>query len=487
MGYGEYSDSNDNSGGFFEPYSLATYRKKQLATLPENPALVMRDPRRGFPVPPPSMEEPGGVPAGTPTAADFRAYNAFAPSGPAARPAPPPDPYAPQLEQAGQEYQAALNMPRAKGFRKVLGAIFPGPGLGAMISGEYGRNQAIQGAADKYDLINDIITKNRAQQMFGLTKENIESEIGHRGAQEDYWKGVLAAKPDEEWSTVPNVYGPGGKPVQQEKRSGQYRVVETPGVTVKEPTTRDMTAKAGMMNGKPAWAVQTPAGWADVDTHQPMPGFEPMPNYGMVPVMVPTMVSTPQGMVPGTFTSRGPGAGTYQVAPTAGGVSGIPHAAQTEINKSLSSARDADNRLRTMEQNLKEAMAGGPGAQQAMISLTANHMGMTTGAIKGMRQGTQLEAKIEQSAPMIGRVEAHWDENGYLSGLVLTPAQMKAMVQLAREKRANMWKQAKETAGGYGVPDAVQMPADVDTPGAASGGLTKDDILQIRGLLKDIK
>ena len=50
----------------------------------------------------------------------------------------------------------------------------------------------------------------------------------------------------------------------------------------KQPAApKDMTAKAGTLNGKPAWAIQTDQGWIDPETRKPVHGFQPQQPAGI--------------------------------------------------------------------------------------------------------------------------------------------------------------------------------------------------------------
>lgn len=105
--------------------------------------------------------------------------------------------------------------------------------------------------------------------------------------------------------------------------------------------------------------------------------------------------------------------------------------AKKEVAKADEDYDAAVNRMKVMDSNIQDAKNGD---QQAMISLLTNHIGMTLGAQKGARISQTILNEAEQSAPWIGRVEARFDKNGLLSGVVLTPEQMDSMVKLAHEK-----------------------------------------------------
>lgn len=93
--------------------------------------------------------------------------------------------------------------------------------------------------------------------------------------------------------------------------------------------------------------------------------------------------------------------------------------------------QNALDRMSTMDKNLIDANKGD---QQAMLSLVANHIGMTLGAQKGARITRAAFDEAVQSAPWLDKVGAKWSADGYLSGVTLTPEQMQQMVRLAREK-----------------------------------------------------
>lgn len=91
----------------------------------------------------------------------------------------------------------------------------------------------------------------------------------------------------------------------------------------------------------------------------------------------------------------------------------------------------AIDRTKTMDQNLKNAQQGD---QQAMLSLVANHIGMTLGAQRGARITQAVWNEAINSTPWLSKVAAKWGPDGYLSGVTLAPEQMQQMVRLAHEK-----------------------------------------------------
>lgn len=91
----------------------------------------------------------------------------------------------------------------------------------------------------------------------------------------------------------------------------------------------------------------------------------------------------------------------------------------------------AIDRAVTMDKNVEAARGGD---QQAMLSLVANHIGMTLGGVQGAKVSRALWDEAVGSVPWLDKMEAKWSPDGYLSGVTLTPDQMKQMVQLAHQK-----------------------------------------------------
>jgi hypothetical protein len=106
-------------------------------------------------------------------------------------------------------------------------------------------------------------------------------------------------------------------------------------------------------------------------------------------------------------------------------------AAQKEVKKARSDYDSAIDRQTTMHQNLD---AGLKGDQQAMLSLVANHIGMTLGAQKGARITRAVWDEATSSAPWLAKLGAKFSDDGYLSGVTLTPEQMRQMVDLGDQK-----------------------------------------------------
>lgn len=107
-----------------------------------------------------------------------------------------------------------------------------------------------------------------------------------------------------------------------------------------------------------------------------------------------------------------------------------PNKDYTAAKADLQGAIDRQN---TMDRNLKSALNND---QQAMISLVSNHIGMTLGGQKGARINQAVWNEAVESVPLIARIQAKFDKDGWLSGVTLAPEQMRQMVNLAHEKVA---------------------------------------------------
>jgi hypothetical protein len=143
------------------------------------------------------------------------------------------------------------------------------------------------------------------------------------------------------------------------------------------------------------------------------------------------------------------------------------------VAKAYETYNGAQERYNVMQKSYVDAMKGN---QQAMLNLLANHIGMTMGLQKGARITQAIYSEALQSAPYLERVEAHFDKDGYLSGVVLTPEQMNQMMPLAKDRldedKAAWDREVKAAKGGYGMgkepPAAPVAPPPKDRPPLSS-------------------
>ncbi len=123
-------------------------------------------------------------------------------------------------------------------------------------------------------------------------------------------------------------------------------------------------------------------------------------------------------------------------------------------------ALDSEERLKTMRQNYREGLGGD---QQAMLSLLANHLGMTMGLQKGVRLNQALINEAQQSDPLLRRLKARFDKDGYLTGVTLTPEQMRSMVGLGEHRfRADVSK-SRRSASMVGIAGEPEFEIDPDS------------------------
>ena len=130
------------------------------------------------------------------------------------------------------------------------------------------------------------------------------------------------------------------------------------------------------------------------------------------------------------------------------------------VAKIFGTYQQSKSRLAVMENSMEQGVKGD---QQAMLNVLANHLGMTMGLQPGARMNQALIHEAEQSAPLLGRIQARYDDRGYLTGVVLTPEQMKSMVELARERVQQDARAVSETQTYFGVHG--RGPAGTTAPG----------------------
>jgi hypothetical protein len=136
--------------------------------------------------------------------------------------------------------------------------------------------------------------------------------------------------------------------------------------------------------------------------------------------------------------------------------------AKNDVLKAYQPTLDAAQRMNIMTDNYEKAVKDHD--QQAMLSLLANHIGMTLGAQKGARITKDILHEAQESRPWLQGIKAKFDSDGVLSGVTLTPAQMRQMVGLGQSMYAESSKKSRATAQYLGAED--DGPARV--PGEAT-------------------
>ncbi len=124
---------------------------------------------------------------------------------------------------------------------------------------------------------------------------------------------------------------------------------------------------------------------------------------------------------------------------------------RTAAFKAYSPAMDSAERFNVMAKNYEDAVKSHD--QQAMLSLLANHLGMTMGLQKGARLNQAIISEAQKSAPWLQSIGAKFDKDGYLSGVTLTPQQMQSMVSLGRDRFSEDISKARNEARYQGATD----------------------------------
>jgi hypothetical protein len=126
-------------------------------------------------------------------------------------------------------------------------------------------------------------------------------------------------------------------------------------------------------------------------------------------------------------------------------------AVKTEALKFYQPSLDSAERFNVMADNAEKAL--GDHDQQAMLSLLANHLGMTMGLQKGARMTKDIIREAEVSQPWLQGVKAKFDSDGYLSGVNLSPKQIHQMVGLGQSRMSEDTGKARSQAKYAGIPD----------------------------------
>jgi hypothetical protein len=130
---------------------------------------------------------------------------------------------------------------------------------------------------------------------------------------------------------------------------------------------------------------------------------------------------------------------------------GEQRSAKNDLLKAYQPTLDSAERMNVMTESYEKAIKDHD--QQAMLNLLANHLGMTMGLQKGARMTKDIVNEAKQSQPWLQGMESKFDKDGYLSGVTLSPNQMRQMVALGQERYAEDAKKSRATAQYLGGKD----------------------------------
>lgn len=144
--------------------------------------------------------------------------------------------------------------------------------------------------------------------------------------------------------------------------------------------------------------------------------------------------------------------------------------------KAFTPALDSGERFNVMAKNYEDAVKNHD--QQAMLSLLANHLGMTMGLQKGSRITKDIIKEAEKSRPWLQGLESQFDSNGPLSGMTLSQPQMRQMISLGRERFMEDIVKARSEAKYQGMtddgPDRIPSKAAINHYISLAGGDVKN-------------
>lgn len=124
---------------------------------------------------------------------------------------------------------------------------------------------------------------------------------------------------------------------------------------------------------------------------------------------------------------------------------------KNDVLKAYQPTMDSAERMNVMTDAYEKAIKNHD--QQAMLNLLANHLGMTMGLQKGARLTKDIVHEAQNSQPWLQGVAAKFDNDGYLSGVTLSPNQMRQMVSLGQERYAEDANKSRSTAQYLGAKD----------------------------------
>lgn len=419
------------------PDATADYINSLLGAKPPVPLAPQANPMAAVP---PAPAVPSPIPTDT--------------SGMSVTPAQPVNPLAAQAPVAPKPLTTK---------QRVLGALFTG--MGAFKSPQLG--QSIE--HEIFEQPEENYEKQRAQYE---NEEERQQEDIERQKGEESEAALRTAQGNEANARAKALENPPPKPTKLQRaviddpknpgspmavdfnpQTGQYVEPNTENVIAgAKPFEKPAAAKSPqsvMVNGQPAYAEFQPGkGWTDMQGNPIQGTVQPPPSFAETGLFEQSTAFDPKTgqMVPARFDRR-----SGKIIGYNGETNLMPISAEAgkEIGTNLEAAREADTRLETMQQNYQDGLKGD---QQAMLSLLANHIGMTLGLQKGARITQSIYDEAMQSAPWMARVKSKFDKDGYLTGVTLAPEQMKQMMDLAEQKRGYLWEQAQQTGSNYGVP-----------------------------------
>jgi hypothetical protein len=126
-------------------------------------------------------------------------------------------------------------------------------------------------------------------------------------------------------------------------------------------------------------------------------------------------------------------------------------AERNDLLKAYQPTLDSAERFNVMTESYEKAVKDHD--QQAMLNLLANHLGMTMGLQKGARLTKDIIHEAQQSQPWLAGIKSHFDNDGYLAGVTLSPNQMRQMVALGQERYTEDTKKSRATAQYLGAHD----------------------------------
>lgn len=439
-------------------------KKQPVPGMPGQPPQIGAQPQ---PAPAPVTNAPARIGALPAQPATAPAKIGAQPTQPSTTIGAPPVDYAAQYAAHAAERPADLDPNAGKpSMLRKIGGIATGALIGAVnpqAGGMIGRD-ITQGPRRELEAQQAQKMAQWNQGGADISKEaslaDTQSQIAQRNAE----AGKDARGPEAKPATVTHTYTDAGNNEVGVFSDGTTRVLGPTAVKTPEPKTKTLdeeydeavrtenTARATQIQGE----MKTVAG-AKREPRAPTDTESAISDY----IKANKMDNTPANRLKAREAVKD--------KPESGAAGKFDSANAEDASKQVSSAHDADFRMRSMSDSYPKAQKGD---QQAMMNLLTNHIGMTLGLQKGARITKDILQEAQKSTPWLQGVEAKFDDRGYLSGLTLTSEQMGQMMDLAKSQRTDAWQRAADSADQAGVKDRVKFPNDIKLGGAPPQGAT---------------
>jgi hypothetical protein len=344
----------------------------------------------------------------------------------------------------GAKLRAALNPAPVSTPRALLGALVGhrNPQLGAVITGDYQRQRAIQPLMQQEEILGKQVGMGRQMEIDRIANAEKQAATGYYQAHANAITNPPMRPKEESWGIVPNVSGPNGELVEREQNSGQTRYVDLPGVK----TTKTPTESAAADDQKYESIIQK------------------------------------QNLKHPITPEESAFAKAYEKRRTLGQTTTFnlnqPYKEQQLSRKDIANhdrdyvkPAEAVERSYQMYQDAQKAYNSGDTKTGAATMLAlSQHIGTTFGQIKGSRQNKDLIQEHKDAIGLPDKIQRF--AASIARGDQLSASQMKEFGDQIKSMRKYTWEITKKEGDRKGVPQDY-MPSDLSGDSGGSGGVVR--------------